>query len=35
VALSVVVVDDDLVVNDVVHGLWTWELGPWSLDFEV
>jgi hypothetical protein len=30
----VLVVDDDVVVNDdVVHGLWTSDLGPWSLDF--
>jgi hypothetical protein len=35
VAAKVVVVDDDvLVVYDVVHKLWTWDLGPWSLDFE-
>jgi hypothetical protein len=33
VALAVVVVDDDVVVNDVVHGLWTLDLGPWTLDF--
>jgi hypothetical protein len=27
-------VDDDVVVNDdVVLGLWTLDLGPWSLDY--
>jgi hypothetical protein len=35
--VDVVVVDDDVVVKDVVnfvvHGLWTWDLGPWSIDF--
>jgi hypothetical protein len=35
----VVVVDDDVVVNDVVdhvvHGLWTWDLGVSTRDIEV
>jgi hypothetical protein len=37
VAAKVMVVDDDVLVVydvvDVVHGLWTWGLRPWSLDF--
>jgi hypothetical protein len=34
VALAVVVVDDDVVVNDdVVHRILTLDLGPWTLEF--
>jgi hypothetical protein len=32
--VALVVVDDDVVVNDdVVHGLWTLDLGPRTLEF--
>jgi hypothetical protein len=35
VAAKVVVDYDVLVVYDVVHKLWTWDLGVWTLDIEV